>query len=137
MGSLEYNVFDCRFNTRLPIAKTGTEGLNIITPKYVSSSLAADRKSDKTIWVNQTGYIIIYDASYTDTSTFRQSLSGQIAYYELAEEVITDIEIPAELTDWLTVEAGGSGTFNNSDEGKRLLIPNKETFIRNLNEVTV
>ena len=55
----------------------------------------------------------------------------------LTEPVITDIEIPTELSDWLTVEAGGSITFHNSDEGKRLLIPNKETFIRKLDEVTV
>ena len=55
----------------------------------------------------------------------------------LTEPVITDIEIPTELTDWLTVEAGGSVTFHNADEGKRLLVPNKLSFIRKLDEVTV
>ena len=58
-------------------------------------------------------------------------------YYELAEEIITDIEIPTELTDWLTVEAGGSVTFHNADEGKRLLVPNKLSFVRKLDEVSV
>ena len=55
----------------------------------------------------------------------------------LTEPVITDIEITTELSDWLTVEAGGSITFHNADEGKRLLIPNKLSFIRKLDEVTV
>ena len=64
-------------------------------------------------------------------------MNGVILYYELAEEIITDIEIPIELTDWMTVETGGSITFHNLDNGKRLLIPNKETFIRKLDEVTV
>lgn len=55
----------------------------------------------------------------------------------LTEPVITDIEITTELTEWLTVETGGSVTFHNTDEGKRLLIPNKLSFIRKLDEVTV
>ena len=55
----------------------------------------------------------------------------------LTEPVITDITIPTELTDWLTVDAGGSITFHNTDDGKRLLIPNKLSFIRKLDEVTV
>ena len=64
-------------------------------------------------------------------------MSGVMLYYEFAEEIITDIEIPTELSDWLKVEAGGSVTFHNTDEGKRLLIPNKLSFIRKLDEVTV
>lgn len=55
----------------------------------------------------------------------------------LTEPVITDIEIPTELTDWLTVETGSSITFHNTDEGKRLLIPNKLSFVRKLDEVSV
>lgn len=64
-------------------------------------------------------------------------MNGVMLYYELAEEVITDIDIPTELSDWLTVEAGGSITFHNTDEGKRLLIPNKLSFVRKLDEVSV
>ena len=79
----------------------------------------------------------VIDSSYTDATTFKAAMSGVMLYYELAEEIITDIEIPTELTDWLTVEAGGSVTFHNADEGKRLLIPSKLSFIRKLDEVTV
>ena len=55
----------------------------------------------------------------------------------LAEPVVTEIEIPTELSDWLTVETGGSITFHNADDGKRLLIPNKLSFVRKLDEVSV
>ena len=56
-------------------------------------------------------------------------------YYELAKEVITDIEIPIELTDWLEVEAGGSVTFHNADETKQLAVPNAVSWVRKLDEV--
>ena len=79
----------------------------------------------------------VIDSSYTDATTFKAAMSGVMLYYELAEEIITDIEIPTELTDWLTVEAGGSVTFHNADEGKRLLVPNKLSFVRKLDEVSV
>lgn len=57
-------------------------------------------------------------------------------YYELAEEIVTDIEIPAELADCIVVEGGGSVTFHNTDDGKRLLIPNTTTYVEKLSEVT-
>lgn len=53
----------------------------------------------------------------------------------LAEPIIKPINIPSELADWLTVEAGGSITFHNADEGKRLLIPSIEEYLVKLSEV--
>ena len=53
------------------------------------------------------------------------------------KETIADFKFPTELTDWLTVETGCSVTFHNTDDGKRLLIPNKLSFVRKLDEVTV
>lgn len=89
---------------------------------------------DKSVYAVN-GVLRVIDSSYTDATAFKTAMSGVMLYYELAEPVITDIEIPSELADWLTVEAGGSITFHNADDGKRLLIPNKETFIRKLDEV--
>lgn len=83
------------------------------------------------------GAIYVKNSAYTDAATFKAAMSGVMLVYELAEEVITDIDIPTELSDWLTVEAGGSVTFHNTDEGKRLLIPNKLSFVRKLDEVSV
>lgn len=81
--------------------------------------------------------IILSADAYADATSFKEAMNGVMLYYELAEEVITDIDIPTELSDWLTVEAGGSITFHNTDEGKRLLIPNKLSFVRKLDEVSV
>ena len=79
----------------------------------------------------------VKDLDYTDATAFKAAMSGVMLYYELAEEIVTAITIPTELSDWLTVETGGSITFHNADEGKRLLIPSKLSFIRKLDEVTV
>ena len=90
------------------------------------------------ICVSNIGSVGIVDGNRYDTvNDFKSVMSGVMLYYELAEEIITDITIPTELTDWLTVEAGGSITFHNTDDGKRLLIPNKLSFVRKLDEVTV
>ena len=83
------------------------------------------------------GVLRVIDSSYTDAATFKAAMSGVMLYYELAEEIVTAITIPTELSDWLTVEAGGSVTFHNADEGKRLLVPNKLSFVRKLDEVSV
>lgn len=81
--------------------------------------------------------IYINDISLADTAALKASLASNplTIIYELAEEIVTDITIPAELSDWLTVEAGGSITFHNADEGKRLLIPNTEEYLVKLSEV--
>lgn len=47
--------------------------------------------------------IILSTDTYADATSFKEAMNGVMLYYELAEEVITDIEIPTELTDWLTV----------------------------------
>ena len=117
-----------------------TDVANIICSDYESAS-ADDIYSlnkDKAIAVHNGSLgLLINDSAYTDKTAFKEAMNGVILYYELAEEIITDIEIPTELTDWMTVETGGSITFHNSDEGKLFAIPNKETFIRKLDEVTV
>lgn len=90
--------------------------------------------NDKTIGCNS-GYLVVVDTSYTDGKALKQALQGVMLYYELAEDIITDITIPTELTDWLTVEAGGSVTFKNADESKQLPVPNAVSWVRKLDEV--
>lgn len=57
---------------------------------------------------DSTGYIVIKDSSYTDVATFKESLQGQILYYELAEPIETIIEdydlIAYKANDWGTEE---------------------------------
>ena len=117
------------------LPKSNETTINALCNKFISKPWV-DRTIDKAIY----GYyasIEVKDSSYTDATAFKTAMNGVMLYYELAEEIITDIEIPKELTDWLTVEAGGSVTFHNADEGKRLLVPNKLSFVRKLDEVSV
>ena len=143
LGELTWRYWDDKngkyFSTNdLILVKQTT--LNLLCNKYQPSKTLYGT-SDKTMttagWHGKEGYLNIFDSDYSDTTIFKGAMSGVMLYYELANIVVENIDIPSELTDWLEVEAGGSITFHNLDEGKRVLIPNKETFIRKLDEVTV
>lgn len=112
---------------------------NILCSKYKTDSAkhVEEQVNDKTIAVNKSSWVYIYDSAYVSATpqAFKEAMSGVMLYYELAEEVITDIEIHTELTDWLPVEAGGTVTFKNADESKQLAVPNAVSWVRKLNEV--
>lgn len=115
-----------------------THVANTICSDYVSVSADGlySFDTDKAIAVHNGGVgLIVNDSTYTDATAFKEAMKGVMLYYELAEEVITDIDIPTELTDWLTVEAGGSVTYHNSDDSKQLAVPNAVSWVRKLNEV--
>ena len=150
MGTLDYSLYShSKFGDyfysnikNLGIKRLGAFSAikhNILCASYLTTTRNVNPFSDKCICADGDSEFVlqiqIKDSSYTDTKSFKQAMSGVMLYYELAEEIVTDIEIPAELEDWLTVEAGGSITFHNADDGKRLLIPNKLSFVRKLDEV--
>lgn len=99
-----------------------------------SSSVSLTDMTDKGM-LKYSGEIFIKDTAYTNATAFKESMNGVMLYYELAEEIITDIEIPTEFTDWLTVEAGGTVAFRNADESKQLAVPNAVSWVRKLDEV--
>lgn len=115
-----------------------THVANIICSDY-ESALANDLYSfnkDKVIAVHDGDIgLMVNDSTYANATTFKEAMQGVMLYYELAEPVITDIEIPTELTDWIEVEAGGTVTFKNADESKKLAVPNGVSWVRKLNEV--
>ena len=112
---------------------------NILCNKYLTDTAknVERQANDKTIAVNKAAWVYIYDSAYVNATPqeFKTAMSGVMLYYELAEELITAIEIPTELTDWLDVEAGGSVTFHDADESKQLAVPNAVSWVRKLNEV--
>lgn len=99
-----------------------------------SSNVSLTDMIDKSM-LKYSGEIFIKDAAYTDAQTFKTAMNGVMLYYELADEVITDIDIPTELTEWLPVEPGGTVTFENADESKQLPVPNAVNWVRKLDEV--
>ena len=144
MGTLNWvqqvtSRFYALLSQKAAIKSSYNDYTNVMCANYESKTLNFIFDSNKGVSTHPllAVNVWVYDSDYTDAESLKTALSGQILHYELAEEIVTDIEIPAELVDWLTVEAGGSITFHNADDGKRLLIPNKETFIRKLDEVTV
>lgn len=86
---------------------------------------------------NVDGYVYVNDTSYTDATAFKQAMQGVILYYELASPIITDIS--TMLADYflrnLTVEAGGSVTFKNSNDNYHIPVPSEEEYIVKLSEV--
>lgn len=121
-----------------PVQYTNNKA-NIMCNKYCTDTAdhVEGQVNDKTISVNRNSLVYIYDSAYISVTPqeFKEAMSGVMLYYELAEEIITDIEIQTELSDWLTVEAGGSVTFHNADETKQLAVPNAVSWVRKLDEV--
>ena len=121
-----------------PVQDTGSLAHILCNKYYTDTAGNVERQvNDKTIAVNKAAWVYIYDSAYVNATPqeFKTAMSGVMLYYELAEELITDIEIPTELTDWLDVEAGGSVTFHDADESKQLAVPNAVSWVRKLNEV--
>lgn len=115
---------------------------NIICSKYLAKTQNAmwGKTSVTGITTNASvdGYVYVNDASYTDAAAFKQAMSGVILYYELANPVVTDIStlIDDDFLRNLTVEAGGSITFKNSNgDSYRIPVPSEEEYVVKLSEV--
>lgn len=82
--------------------------------------------------------ILFIDSAYTDAAAFKQAMSGVMLYYELESPIVTDIStlIDDDFLRNLTVEAGGSVTFKNSNgDSYRIPVPSEEEYIAKLSEV--
>lgn len=115
---------------------------NIICSKYLAKTQNAmwGKTSVTGITTNASvdGYVYVNDASYTDAAAFQQAMQGVMLYYELANPIITDIStlIDDDFLRNLTVEAGGSVTFKNSNgDSYRIPVPSEEEYVVKLSEV--
>lgn len=143
LGSLDWvSTITSRFNTLIYniAVESGYIGVGARNDGLLCPYYSCDTQPNLNVMTDNTmlrnnRHVYIRDTAYTDSTSFKEAMKGVMLYYELAEEVITDIEIPTELTDWLTVEAGGSVTFHNSDDTKQLPVPNAVSWVRKLNEV--
>lgn len=114
---------------------------NILCSKYMTVARNQNVFVDKTITLDgdsiAVSQIQIKDTAYTDATTFKQAMQGVILYYELANPIVTDISslIPDDFLRNLTVEAGGSVTFKNSNDNYHIPVPSEEEYIVKLSEV--
>lgn len=83
------------------------------------------------------GYFEVYVADATTSADVAKKMSGVILYYKLATPIITDIStlIDDDFLRNLTVEAGGSITFKNSNDNYHIPVPSEEEYIVKLSEV--
>lgn len=81
--------------------------------------------------------ILFIDSAYTDAETFKQAMQGVMLYYELETPIVTDIStmLPDDFLRNLTVEAGGSVAFKNSNDNYHIPVPSEEEYIVKLSEV--
>lgn len=86
---------------------------------------------------NVDGYVYLNDTAYTDAAAFQQAMQGVMLYYELESPIVTGISdiIPDDFLRNLTVEAGGSVTFKNSNDSYRIPVPSEEEYVVKLSEV--
>lgn len=114
---------------------------NFICPRYSTKTQNESWGKTNITGISATsnvgGYIYVNDTSYTDATAFKQAMSGVIMYYELANPIVTDISdiIPDDFLRNLTVEAGGSVTFKNSNDSYRIPVPSEEEYVVKLSEV--
>ena len=127
----------------IKVIPTNTQLANVICKKYTTrGAYVADGNDffrvDKSIGQHQgNAGVTVLDTAYTDAAAFKQAMQGVILYYELEKPIVTDIStlIDDDFLRNLTVEAGGSITFKNSNDSYRIPVPSEEEYIVKLSEV--
>lgn len=109
---------------------------NFLCPKYQYVKIGVT-DSASGLYVLENTTVRVRDTAYTDAATFKQAMQGVVLYYELANPIVTDISdiIPDDFLRNLTVEAGGSVTFKNSNDSYRIPVPSEEEYVVKLSEV--
>lgn len=128
----------------IKVIPVNTQLANVLCKKYTTRcAYVADGNDffrvDKSIGQHQgNAGVTVLDTAYTDTAAFKQAMQGVVLYYELESPIVTDISnlIDDDFLRNLTVEAGGSVTFKNSnDDSYRIPVPSEEEYIVKLSEV--
>lgn len=109
---------------------------NFLCPKYQYVKIGVT-DSASGLYVLENTTVRVRDTAYTDATAFKQAMSGVMLYYELANPIVTDISalMPDDFLRNLTVEAGGSVTFKNSNDNYHIPVPSEEEYIVKLSEV--
>lgn len=156
VGNMDLGTLDWKFNTTSAVGNHfyapakhlnfkylgafGTTIYNALCSKYRTVARSSNVFVDKTLTIDGVtvvSQIQVKDTAYTDATAFKQAMQGVILYYELANPIITDIStlIDDDFLRNLTVEAGGSITFKNSNDSYRIPVPSEEEYIVKLSEV--
>lgn len=118
----------------------GTIVYNVLCSKYRTVARSSNVFVDKTITVDGVtvvSQIQVKDTAYPDATAFKKAMQGVMLYYELETPIVTDISdlLADDFLRNLTVEAGGSITFKNSNDSYRIPVPSEEEYIVKLSEI--
>ena len=118
----------------------GTTVYNVLCSKYRTVARSSNVFVDKTITVDGVtvvSQIQVKDTAYPDATAFKKAMQGVMLYYELETPIVTDISdlLADDFLRNLTVEAGGSITFKNSNDSYRIPVPSEEEYIVKLSEI--
>lgn len=132
-GSVKY------FNFKY-LGAFGTTVYNVLCSKYRTVARSSNVFVDKTITVDGVtvvSQIQVKDTAYPDATAFKKAMQGVMLYYELETPIVTDISdlLADDFLRNLTVEAGGSITFKNSNDSYRIPVPSEEEYIVKLSEI--
>ena len=114
---------------------------NFICPKYSTKTQNESWGKTSITGISATsnvnGDIYVNDTSYADAAAFKQAMQGVMLYYELETQIVTDIStlIDDDFLRNLTVEAGGSVIFKNSNDNYHIPVPSEEEYIVKLSEI--
>ena len=118
----------------------GTTVYNVLCSKYMTVARNSHVFVDKTLAVDgvtMVSQIQVKDTAYPDVAAFKQAMQGVMLYYELATPIVTDIStmIDDDFLRNISVEAGGSITFKNSNDSYRIPVPSELEYIVKLSDV--
>lgn len=142
VGVVDLGTLDWIYNSEYKFMNVAVDGKraghkNLIISRYnLSPSEVWQQDTDGIYGGNeQNNTIYIKDLNYSDPAAFKAAMKGVMLHYERATPTTEPVTIPEALQEWLPVEAGGTVTFQNADESKKLAVPNAVSWVRKLNEV--
>ncbi len=142
LGSLNYNSGEHEnhkyFNTTGIAKLISPNTMNTLCERYSHATAnTVVRQENMEIVVDTKGQLFLRDDSMNQGATLlKDSLSGVVLYYELAEPIITDISdiLTDDILSALEVEPGGTLIFQNSN-GYKVPVPSTVEYAVKLSEV--
>ena len=156
VGSVDLGTLNWKFNTTSGVGnhfyaladhlnfkylgEFGSTIYNALCSKYRTVARNSHVFVDKTLaidGVTMVSQIQVKDTAYPDVAAFKQAMQGVMLYYELATPIVTDIStmIDDDFLRNISVEAGGSITFKNSNDSYRIPVPSELEYIVKLSDV--
>lgn len=146
LGSLSWTrdsgagVFAATLSDAKPVAYNSIVG-NLLCAIYSADSATNVYGSastyDQCIAVNKIKTIMVSNSNYSDAASFKTAMNGVMLQYELATPIEVDISSYLTEDNVLTVEAGGTLTFTQSNsQTVNIPIPNDTVYAINLSEAT-